>query len=165
MIYVGIDNGLMGGLVAIQDSKIIFKQQMPIIKGDRSEYDIQEIIKFFSAIKSLDTKMVVVLEKAQVSPIAGKNSCFGMGFCFGMMQGILTAMEISYKVVHAKTWQKKVLMDINGEDTKQRSVLFCKRMFPNEDWKISERSSKMHDGLTDATCMAYYGMVDAPSMG
>lgn len=159
MIFLGIDNGLKGAIVAIKDNKIILERTMPIIKGDRNEYDMREIINILLEQKSRGDSLLAILEKAQITPVAGKNSCFSMGFCFGMMQGILTALEIPYKVVHAKTWQKEVLRDINGSDTKQRSILFCKRMFPKEDWRESDRCKKDHDGLCDAACLAYFGIV------
>ena len=165
MMSVGIDNGLNGAIVVLDDNnkQIVHKFVMPIIKGTKSrkEYDIQQIVTIFKGIiedaKSINESIIVVLEKAQISPIAGKNSCFSMGYCFGMMQGILSSLKLSYKVVHAKTWQKEILRDMNGSDTKQRSIMFCKRMFPSEEWKIGKQS-KEHDGLTDATCMAYFGL-------
>lgn len=160
MIFVGIDNGLAGGIVAIKEGKILLKRVMPIIKGDRNEYDIAEIINIFIELtgqKYPNDDILVILEKAQITPIAGKNSCFSMGYCFGMMQGLLTALNIPFRIVHAKTWQKEVLRDINGNDTKQRSIIFCQRMFPNEDFKATDKCTKVHDGLTDACCMAYFG--------
>ena len=165
MISIGIDNGLCGGIVALnKDMKIVNKWEMPVLKSTKSrkEYDIPYIIAILRVIidyaKSTDDHVICILEKAQVSPVSGKNSCFGMGFCFGMMQGILSSLQISYKIVHAKTWQKEVFKDLNGKDTKQKSILFCKRMFPLEDWKLGHK--KELDGLTDACCMAYYGLSD-----
>jgi len=163
MISIGIDNGLIGSIVAIdKNNDIVNKYTMPIIKGkgSRKEYDIPAIIAIFKTIieysNMVNDNIIVILEKAQVSPIAGKNSCFMMGYCFGMMQGILSSLNMPFKIVHAKTWQKEVLRDINGTDTKQRSILFCKRMFPLEGWTVG-KSKKEHDGLTDATCIAYFG--------
>jgi hypothetical protein len=155
MKIIGIDNGKLGGIVVMRDKKIEECYKMPIIKGkeSRSEYDVQKI----KDILSMSVPDLVILEKAQVSPIAGKMSCFGMGYCLGMMTGILTTLRIPFKIVHAKTWQKEVLRDINGTDTKQKSILFCNRMFPETDWKLGHK--KELDGLTDAACLAYYGFM------
>ena len=156
MRIMGIDNGKLGGISLLQDKKIIWTLKMPIIKGkeSRSEYNVAEIVNLIIKCQP----ELVILEKAQVTPIAGKNSCFGMGYCLGLMTGILTSLKIPFKIVHAKTWQSVVLRDINGTDTKQKSILFCTRMFPEVDWKQGHKNEL--DGLTDATCLAYFGFLN-----
>jgi hypothetical protein len=156
MKIIGIDNGKLGGIVVMENRKIIEVHKMPLIKGkdSRPEYNVQEIINHIISYNKPD---LIILEKAQVSPIAGKMSCFGMGYCLGLMTGIASSLNIPFKIVHAKTWQKEVLRDINGTDTKQKSILFCNRMFPETDWKLGHK--KELDGLTDAACLAYYGFM------
>lgn len=161
MIFVGIDNGLMGGISAIENGELKLVKKMPVIKGgkgQRTQYDIQEIVETLRQLSCMG-KLSVVLEKAQVTPIAGKNSCFSMGFCMGMMQGILESMKIPYQLIPARQWQNEVLKGMAG-DTKAKSILWCKRRFPNQDWIMSPRSKKENDGLCDATCMAYYSSLN-----
>jgi hypothetical protein len=159
MIFVGIDNGLNGAIVAIDsDAKVLHRIKMPVLKGKkaRTEYDIPLIRDSLLAMQKQYGDMLVGLEKAQVTPVAGKNAAFGMGYCYGMMQGLLTAMAIPFQVFRAQDWQKEVLMGINGDDTKQRSIIYCKRKYPLVDWRATERSINDHDGLTDACCIANY---------
>lgn len=163
-IYVGIDNGLDGAIVAIDDAgKIVVRHTMPVIKGAKSrrEYDMQQITTMLSniqqfAFSSGQLPVVVGLEKAQVTHIAGKNSCFMMGYCYGMMQGILNSMKISYVVFRAVDWQKEIFNGMSGTDTKQKSIIYAKRKYPEQDWRKSDRSTNEHDGLTDALCIANY---------
>jgi hypothetical protein len=158
VIYIGIDGGLNGAIVCINETgNILVKRIMPIIKGKgRSEYDIPEIIKIFNELKSTNIELIAGLEKAQVSPIISKNSAFSMGYCNGMFQGILSALNIPFRIFRAAEWQKEILAGINGTDTKMRSIMWCERRFSNESWKATGRCINDSDGLTDACCIAFY---------
>ncbi len=46
---------------------------------------------------------------------------------------------------------------VNSEDTKQASVIVASRLWPDEDWRRSERGKKPDHGLTDAALIARYG--------
>ena len=156
VVYVGIDNGLNGGIVVLNDScQVINKWVMPIIKGDKNEFDISVISKVFDEIKLLDDNIIVGLEKAHVRPVQGIRAAFTTGYCLGMFQGILTTKNIGYEVINPSVWMKKVFEGINSDD-KKVSVMFCQRKWPSVDWHATERSSKVHDGLTDSCCIAYY---------
>ena len=166
MVYVGIDNGLDGGIVALdRDNNVLLKKVMPTIKGKGSkrEYDVAKIVKILLQCKEIaegnNSPINVVLEKAFVIPISGKKALFTTGLCYGMFQGILSSLELPYEVVAPKSWQKVIFVGMAGKDAKQKSIIWCKRKFPSVDWRATERSRKDHDGLCDATCMAYYSKI------
>ena len=73
------------------------------------------------------------------------------------MEGMLAALEIPYMVVHSKTWQKKMFEGVAHTDTKQSSVLVAQRLFPGVKFVGSDKATKLHNGMTDAALMAYYG--------
>lgn len=154
-IYLGIDNGLNGAIVILQGNKILEKLVMPVIKSTKSktEYDIFAIKKIFIKYKNA----IVVLEKAHAMPKLGGVQAFNFGKNYGIMMGLLSALNMSYYVIHPKTWQKAMFRDINSKDTKQASALIAQRLFPEEDFTATERSVKIHDGLTDALLLAKYG--------
>ena len=124
------------------------------------EYDIQRIINILKTVKKdadkQNQKIFAVLEKTLILPISGRISIFSTGFCFGMFQGILSTLEIPYQVARPQDWQKEILRGMNLKDTKQMSILWCKRKYPSEKWTATDRSTKDHDGLCDAVCMAHY---------
>jgi len=157
ILYIGIDNGLNGGIVAIDENQNIIKKYiMPVIKiGNKNEFDVQKIADIFVKCSIHQPRIYVCLEHAHVRPISGKRACFTTGFCFGLMQGILETLDISYEIVNPKVWQKDIFQG-TVSDTKQASIIFCQRKWPNEDWTATERSKKSHDGMTDAACMALY---------
>ena len=164
MIHIGIDNGLSGAIVVIDSNhNIISKTVMPIINGKRKAYDIKKIADILKKIKeeadANNEKVCAMIEKAMIIPVSGRLSLFSSGFCFGMFQGILTTLNISYEIARPQDWQKDILKGLNLKDTKQMSILWCKRKFPKEDWRATKLSVKDHHGLCDAACMAYYSFL------
>lgn len=160
MIYIGIDNGLAGGLAAYDTfDNSLEVCPMPIVgvktaKGNKNEYDIQAIIRWFDRIPT--HPIMAVLEKAQAFPGQGVVSMFGIGRGFGIMEGILASRKWPYTIVSPKTWQKRIFEGIAHTDTKQASVLVAQRLFPNTSFLATERSKKLHDGMTDAALMAVF---------
>lgn len=158
-IYVGIDNGLAGGLAAYFTTGELRVIPMPVVgvksaKGNKREYNIQAIIQWFDQLPS--APKMVVLEKAQAFPGQGVVSMFGVGRGFGIMEGILATRKFPYTIVAPKTWQKKMFEGVAHTDTKQASVLVAQRLFPDTVFTGTERSVKVKDGLTDAALMAKY---------
>jgi len=159
-LYVGIDGGLQGGIVSLNDNaEVIRTFVMPIIKGDKTEFDIIEINRIFDTIirDNKDTKegIIIGLEKAHDRPVQGIRAAFTTGFCLGMFEGILTSRDLGYQIINPSVWMKEVFKGINSDD-KKVSVMYCQRRWPTTNWRATERSKIIHNGLTDATCIAYY---------
>jgi hypothetical protein len=152
-LYIGIDNGLNGGIVMLdKNQNILYKYIMPTIKiGGKSEYDVQNIIRILNVLEPAEA--FVCLEKSHVRPVSGKRACFMNGFGYGLMQGIIESIGMSYEIVKPQVWMKE--LEIDSKDTKG-SIPFCQRKWPKENWTATEKSKKPHDGLTDAACLALY---------
>lgn len=154
--YIGVDPGVNGGICVIdKNHNIIYKTTMPVVGTSKKEYDVFFIYK----ILSYYSNAIVFIEKAQPFYRDGKKQSFKTGFGYGVLQGVLAASNTSFQIVAPKVWQKTVFEGVQSHDTKKDSLLFCKRKWPNEDWTPTERSKKVHDGMTDAACIAYYGLV------
>ena len=50
---------------------------------------------------------------------------------------------------------KEIFKGMDYKD-KKASVMFCKRKWPKEDWRATDRCKLSHTGLTDAACLALY---------
>jgi len=157
-VYIGTDNGLSGGIVAIKNGKIILKIIMPVINSTktRREYNLPEIAAVFRKLKNDNEDIIVALEKSLIVPMSGRLSIVSTSFCFGMMRGMLTALKIPYVIVSARVWQKAIFVGMDRKDTKLASITYCTRLYPEEDFKATERCKKLHDGITDALCLAKY---------
>lgn len=92
---------------------------------------------------------------------------FSFGEVYGMLQGLLIALGIPYHLVPPKTWQKemwitgdKVYKTKNGKrsvDNKPTSINAARRLFPNVDFRRTEKCKNVDDNKCDATLICEYG--------
>ena len=156
--YAGIDVGFSGGISIIDnDSKIIETIPMPILKTkvknkSKSEYDLKSIIKIF---KKYEFRMVG-LEIQQAFKMQGVVSMFKIGRGFGLLEGIISALGIPYTLIKPKIWQSTMFMGLPKDDSKTLSILVAERIWPEHDFRNSERCTNISDGLTDSSLMAEY---------
>ena len=181
MIYIGIDPGLDGGIAILRDS-IIELHKTPVIGG--KDYDIQgmkeilfnltmaRVVAYKPSVANLKMPESVfcTIENQISMPGQGLTSTLQTGKGFGIWLGLLAGLEIPYQVVAAISWQKKLFTGVKGNlDTKAKSEVIAKRLFPTADFRKSERARFANDGLTDAACIAEYGkrthMVGDPGTG
>ena len=127
---------------------------MPTVEGgnNRTEYDCQAIIDFFNRYPDA----TVILEKAQYTPMLGGIASFSFGKSYGLMLGMLIALNRRHHLVAAKTWQTMMFKGQAYVNTKAASAIVAKRLFPAHDFRATLKSKKAHDGKTDATLIAVY---------
>ncbi len=156
MLFIGIDNGLSGGIVFMDEKQqILQKFVMPTVKiKGKNEYDVKRIVEILSVSEPAET--FCALEKSHVRPVSGKRACFMTGYGYGLMQGILESLSIGYIIVSPQKWMKEILGDTK-KDVKG-SILFCQRRWPIEDWKKTVRCKNVFDGWTDAACICLHGI-------
>jgi len=166
--YIGVDPGKDGGIVGINDAgDIMFKTVMPTIGASR-EYDKQEIKRFFSYFPKAQTH--IGIEKPGIIFGIGKSSMASLSHCVGLLEGIVTGLGIAHTMVAPKEWQKDMWTNVkkvvkekttNGKtrkttDTKATSELAAINLYPEEDFRKSERAKNRHDGIVDAVLVANY---------
>ena len=159
---LGIDPGLNGGLAFIgakcllgegieQKGNGIHLYRMPTIAG--KDYDIQEIKRL---LKYYQPDLTIVEQQISM-PGQGLSSTLQTGKGFGILLGLLAGMEMPHQVVPAKAWQYKLFTGVSAKlDTKAKSEIVAKRIFPTADFRKSDRARVAADGLTDAACIAEY---------
>ena len=166
MIYIGGDLGNEGAVVFLTDKgKILKKTKTPLLKAamkkgkkGKDEYDVLGMRTILTEAKEMDA--VAMVERAQPLPavLGGVAANYQRGLSFGLWQGLLAGIGIPYEVVRPQDWQKVMLSGINTTyDTKQASVIAAQRLWPNEDWRRSERAKKADDGFTDSALLAEFG--------
>ena len=90
-------------------------------------------------------------------PGQGLTSTLQTGKGFGILLGLLAGLEMPHQVVAAKAWQGKLFTGVKADlDTKIKSEIVAKRIFPSADFRKSDRARVAADGLTDAACIAEY---------
>ncbi len=149
---LGIDPGLRGGLAFLNLVGQIELYPMPTIAD--KDYDIQEIKRLLGQFQPV----LAVLEQQIAMPGQGLTSTLQTGKGFGILLGLLAGLEIPHQVVGAKAWQAKLYTGVKADlDTKAKSEIIAKRLFPRADFRKSDRARVAADGLTDAACISEYG--------
>jgi len=156
--YIGIDNGLNGGITILDTgANIVLCTVMPIIGKTKKDYDI---IAINNLLQPYVNNSITYLEKAQPHFRDGKKQSFKTGYGYGIMLALLTANKMSHQIVAPKQWQRKVFSGLSSSDTKLASAQFCQRKWPKQDWTATKRCTKLHDGMTDSACIAYYAFYE-----
>lgn len=111
MTFIGIDVGVTGGLVALDDdARVVAMQEMPTKAGDngKADYDIPEIASFLSrvCIGRHIADMRVAVERQQVMRGDGGVSGGAIMHGFGIMRGIVEThtIEGQFVYVYPQTW-------------------------------------------------------------
>lgn len=163
-IYIGIDNGLSGAVVSInQDTTLTSYADTPTIdmkkgKGKKQEFVVREMRKcLVDIITNTSAEIWVILEAAQAMPKQGLSSTFTTGRGAGLWEGLVVGLDLKYDIIHPKTWTKTVLHDLPAGDPKRRSMIKSQRIFPNLPLTKPNGTVLSMDGRSDAALLAYYG--------
>ncbi len=127
---------------------------MPVIKPAKGKGKRQYNDAAMAAIVREVAPDILVVEKQQAMPGQGVSSMFSVGLGFGLWRGIAAGMGVRIEVPHPRTWQKDMLRDVPGKDTKARSIIAAGRRFPLVDLRRTDRCRKPHNGKADALLIA-----------
>ncbi len=165
--YIGIDPGSKGFL-ALYGGDIMKFYSIE----DNDFYKIGDIL---GEIKEQHTNVVCVMEEVHSIFGSAAKSTFSFGEINGLLKGLLIANKIPYHLVPPKKWQSEIWenkdlvvtykdVTIKGKvvkkkevNTKQTSINAAKRIFPNVDFRKTERCKKVDDNKVDSILIAEYG--------
>lgn len=159
MIYIGIDNGLTGGLVALSDhpGPPIAMIPMPTRgKAKGNEVDAKAVWEWIYFTGG--TACTVILETpGKHSP--GAQALCSMWDSYGAIRGILESRSIRHHRITPQQWQKRMMPGCAKGDTKPAALAKAQSLWPHESWLVTPRSTKPHEGLIDAALIAEYGRI------
>ena len=159
MIYIGIDNGLTGGLVALSDhpGPPIAMIPMPTRgKAKGNEVDAKAVWEWIYFTGG--TVCTVILETpGKHSP--GAQALCSMWDSYGAIRGILESRSIRHHRITPQQWQKRMMPGCAKGDTKPAALAKAQSLWPHESWLVTPRSTKPHEGLIDAALIAEYGRI------
>lgn len=163
-IYIGVDLGKKGGLVATLDGKIIAKAVMPLVAD--TDVDVFQVRQFIDSVMEEypNISVHIILEKFAGFFGYMKSAAVSLARQGGMVEAMLVLSDFPHTKVMPQVWQKvvwadsKVLKKKDGKkDTKKISLLTAKRLFPSESFLATSRSEVPHDGMVDAALLSIYG--------
>lgn len=161
MIYIGIDNGLTGGLVALSDhpGPPIASIIMPTRgKAKGNEVDANAVWDWISTyLDSMESLTVIIETPGKHSP--GAQALCSMWDSYGAIRGILESRKIRHHRITPQAWQKTMLVGCSKGDTKPAALAMARRLWPAETWLASPQCSTPHTGLIDAALIAEYGRI------
>lgn len=164
--YIGIDPGSRGFICTQCNGNFSFYSI-----EDNDLYQLSEIM---SKIRQENENLVCVIEDVHALYNSAAKATFNFGFNKGYLIGLLAANKIPYVLIQPKEWQKEIWTNpdmvvnykkttIRGKeitrkevDTKNTSINAAKRLFPNIDFRKTERCKKIDDNKVDATLMSEY---------
>lgn len=164
--YMAIDPGSKGFIVTQKNGEFSFYSI-----DDNDLYQLSEIM---ANIRSYNSNLVCVIEDVHSIYGSAAKATFNFGFNKGYLIGLLAANKIPYVLVQPKEWQKEIWVNsdmvvnykkvvVKGKetirkevDTKNTSINAAKRLFPNIDFRKSDRCKKIDDNKVDATLMSEY---------
>lgn len=156
MKILAFDPGISGGYAVLVDGSVIARGRMPIdknLKNKKSTINLTEI----SRLMTVHKPHIVVLERQAPRPGEGVSSAWTSGYNFGLLFATATELIGNVALVAPRSWATK-LHDPNStlENPKERSLEVAKKLFPNETFLATDRSSKPHEGIIDALLIGYW---------
>ena len=169
---VGVDPGLDGGIAAIKldqtgAASSVDVIPMPTKPGPAGRRDVDgaavgSFLNGYISYERLWEIKVVAVESVHAMPKQGVSSCFNFGKGYGKILGIIESFEIPLDEPTPQQWQKLVLGGMGAKRgkgerrDKDMSIRFVLNHFPKVNLKATERSTKLHDGMAEAVCIAEY---------
>lgn len=158
MIYIGIDNGISGGIALVDESSGQLMVAVPMFtkrarKGN--EVDVRAIHLWLSVVTGGNlSNAVYVLEEPGGSKSA--KAATSMAGSFHALRGFFETKMLRWERVTPREWQKVMLPGCKAGETKPRALSRASELWPNETFLASERCRVPHDGMIDAALIAEY---------
>jgi hypothetical protein len=154
-IRLGIDNGLDGGIVALDESGIIVGLHiMPVRLTGRGGERIVDPCGLDEILRSYPDAPIAAEPSGIISP--GIKAVASTAQSWGVVRAILELQRRRWESIPAQRWQKILLPGRKPGETKAAALEAARRLWPGETFLATARSRKAHDGLIDAALIAEY---------
>ena len=161
--YAGCDPGLSGGFAVVSGDRIKYKLAMPTLsfttKSGKTKREIDRA-GVLSFLHTLPPHTPVAIEKQEA--FRSQNISATCTTCrnYGLLLMALSASHLHITEISARKWHDfhRIVNNKKGEgvSTKIQAFEICKRLYPDENFRKTERSKVFHTGITDATLIANY---------
>jgi hypothetical protein len=171
MIYLGIDNGISGGLAALSETAgagIIAMCAMPVHKVTghsigkerrvSNEVDVGKMVRWIAeTIHNHDTTFVIEECPGHANRASTMRS---MATSYGLITGAIAAALPWCRIVRVRSgnpkdsWQN--MLDCKRGEEKPAALKLAKALWPRETWLASKLCKTPHDGMIDAALIAEF---------
>jgi hypothetical protein len=158
MMVLGIDPGKTGGF-AVLDGDSVIVEPMPANDDGIDLPELNRLLRHYA-----DHVTLCYLEMAGMRPKQSTQSTFAFGRNFGIIEGMLSALHIKYKIIRPDTWSKNYEHGVTEKVPAKRKAKIkvarrgiVAKLYPGIDLRKSERSSTPDEGMVDALLIADFG--------
>lgn len=163
--WLGIDPGLLGGLVSIYPDGRINTLPMPTLKIKRKNGKKKSILDqkaILHYLNNLPTFTLCYIEEQKPVRNQDIRASHTTAVNYGMLLMALVATHVTFREVSSDDWQSyygivKRRKGAKGETTKQQASRIVRQMYPGVDLRGTLRSRTDHDGIVDALLICRYG--------
>lgn len=129
----------------MQTGSVIIRRKTPTIKnGSKSVFDTSAFARLVRDV----SPVLIAIEKVHAMPKQGVVSTFTFGENYGVLKGIAAALYIPLVEYRPQEWQSEFFRGMSKDLGKQRSVVYCSALFPQE--------VNLTDGECDAILIALH---------
>jgi|ETNvirnome_2_300_1030623.scaffolds.fasta_scaffold00357_16 crossover junction endodeoxyribonuclease RuvC len=161
-VFIGVDPGLSGALVAIDSSGAVVEQLvMPRVGGTKGPLDTKCILSWLLDVnyESDSVYLLGALERVSTRPGQSAVSTLTTGVNWGRIDALFVSLGIRYETPTPQQWKRTLgLPKRSGKERAQGkldAVEMVKRLFPDMNLMPGKRTTP-HDGLADAVLIAEY---------
>ena len=151
-VVVGIDPGLKGSLVCMQTQTGDLLDKIPMPKNI-----IPDVYRWLFQIKNTFPTLCIGLEKPLM--MKGRSSLVGSftsGRNFGCLEAAIRLLYVPFHIIPPQSWTHEMHKGIDGKDSKDRSLIVAKNIWPCEKFTYNEKQLKPNEGIVDAMLIAEY---------
>lgn len=154
-VFIGIDPGQDGG-IAVIDPAGVQVRTLPFIKNELDGLELHGWMETLTLNYPEKPCPIAYIERVGAMPGQGVTSMWNFGYVTGQLHMWLKMLHIPFKVPTPQAWKKIVLA---GTDRgKEAAINYCLRAYPDVSLRATPKSTKHHDGLADALCLADFAM-------
>jgi crossover junction endodeoxyribonuclease RuvC len=163
-MIIGIDPGITGAIAFLSAEPrlgVAVLEDMPTMQrgktGAKQQINGRELARIFNSMNT-GTPRHVYLEHVMGAPrksgggsVMGAASAFNFGHSFGVIQGVLGALEIPYTLVTPSVWKKRAnLIGAEKDMSRTRAI----ELYP----KLADELARKKDvGRAEALLIAIFG--------
>ncbi len=155
---IGIDPGLSGAIAFLKDDgELISVVDMPVMAGTgkRQQVNAAELVRIlnpFPDVKWAPNSQIAYVERVSAMPGQGVSSMFSFGTSYGIVLGVLAALQIPVVLVHPATWKKRA--GLTGKDKD-----YCRTLM-QQRYPMAALGRKKDIGRAEAMAIALFGSLD-----
>lgn len=150
---IGIDPGVTGAIALLSpkgDLDDLLDMPTLLLTGTRQKVNAAELGKIISRWVDLPG-LTALLEQVGAMPGQGVSSMFGFGMSYGIVQGVLGALQIPVTFVTPQAWKKRAGIPAKAEKDFSRTI--AQQLYP-----LASLDRKKDVGRADAILIARFGL-------